>query len=96
VGQCWSWWGLNNKGDKMPIPEDLRDLLYRPEEVAEMMRVSVKTLSRYAREGKIQCINLPGGQQRRYYKKDVIALFKSLTTEMSNVDGKGDANSSNT
>jgi excisionase family DNA binding protein len=43
-------------------------------EVARRLRVSVATVNRYAREGDLRAIVLPGGQ-RRYRPEDVDALL---------------------
>lgn len=43
-------------------------------EVAERLRVSVATVNRYAREGALAAIVLPG-KQRRYRVEDVDALL---------------------
>lgn len=52
-------------------------------EVAERLRVSVATVNRYAREGDLIAITLPGGQ-RRYRLEDVDRL---LTPAASPEDG---------
>ncbi len=43
-------------------------------EAAEVLRVSVATLSKYAREGTVAAITLPGGQ-RRFRRADVLDLL---------------------
>lgn len=50
------------------------ELLLRPREVAEMLKVDPKTVTRWANSGTLKCIRLPSGQ-RRYFKADVMALL---------------------
>ena len=49
-------------------------MLLTTSEVADRLRVSVATVNRYAREGDLAAIQLPGGQ-RRYRSEDVDALL---------------------
>lgn len=49
-------------------------MLLTTAEVAARLRVSVATVNRYAREGDLPAIALPGGQ-RRYRVEDVDALL---------------------
>ena len=42
----------------------------KPEEVAELFGVGVRTVGRWAEDGLIAYIKLPSGH-RRYYRKDV-------------------------
>jgi len=44
-------------------------------EVAELFRVNVKTVARWAKEGKLTSIRTPGGH-RRYLKSEVEALLR--------------------
>lgn len=50
--------------------EDLPPLLYAGE-VAALIRVHPNTLARWAREGRVRCVELPGGG-RRYYRDDFL------------------------
>lgn len=50
-------------------------MLLKAEEVAERLRVSVATVNRWARQGVIPCIDLPGGNQRRFRAEDVDRLL---------------------
>lgn len=49
-------------------------MLLTTSEVADRLRVSVATVNRYAREGDLPAIQLPG-KQRRYRSEDVDALL---------------------
>jgi excisionase family DNA binding protein len=52
------------------------DRLLTPAEVAAMLRVDPKTVTRWARGGKLSSIRTPGGH-RRYSESEVKALLKS-------------------
>lgn len=49
--------------------------LMTPSEVAGMFRVDPKTVSRWAKAGRISCIRTPGGH-RRFLRSEVQALLK--------------------
>ncbi len=49
--------------------------LLTPAEVATMFRVDPKTVTRWAKEGKLASIRTPGGH-RRYREDDVQALLR--------------------
>ena len=55
------------------------DLLY-PAEVAAMFRVDVKTVTRWADDGRISIVRTPGGH-RRYLKDEIIALLHGSLVE---------------
>jgi excisionase family DNA binding protein len=55
-------------------------MLLKAEEVAERLRVSVATVNRWAREGIIPSVPLPGGHQRRFRIDDVEKLLESAET----------------
>jgi excisionase family DNA binding protein len=55
-----------------PAP-DARDLL-TPAEVAVMFRVDPKTVTKWAKTGKLTSIRTPGNH-RRYYRDEVMALL---------------------
>lgn len=52
------------------VPTDL----YLPSEVAELFRVDPKTVTQWARKGKLPCVRTLGGH-RRYRAADIEALF---------------------
>jgi excisionase family DNA binding protein len=52
----------------------LEDSLLMPAEVGRLFRVSPKTVSRWAREGKIRAVKTPGGH-RRYPETEVRRLL---------------------
>lgn len=58
--------------------ERTTESLLTPAEVAELFRVDPKTVTRWARMGKLQAIRTLGGH-RRYREADVMALLKSQT-----------------
>jgi excisionase family DNA binding protein len=51
--------------------------LLTPAEVASMFRVDPKTVTRWAKAGKISCIRTLGGH-RRYRETEVRALFDQI------------------
>lgn len=61
----------------MALPSDYRPLL-TPQEVATRFRVDPKTVTRWAKTGKLQSIRTLGGH-RRYYEDEVTALIKGNT-----------------
>ena len=50
----------------------------RTAQVAELLQVSPKTVTRHAREGRLPCVKTLGGH-RRYMKAEVEALLEQLT-----------------
>jgi excisionase family DNA binding protein len=54
----------------MPSEESANDRLLTPAEVAEMFRVNPKTVTRWARTGRLQAIKTIGGH-RRYRLSEV-------------------------
>jgi excisionase family DNA binding protein len=57
-----------------PRPDDL----LKPGEIAPLFRVGVKTVSRWAKSGKVPSVRTPGGQVR--IRRDVIdALLRGQT-----------------
>lgn len=57
-----------------------RQKLYAPGEVAEIFGVDPKTVTRWAKDGKIRCIRLPGKNgHRRYPADEVERLLQSDT-----------------
>ena len=53
--------------------------LLTPAEVAELFRVDPKTVTRWAKAGKLRVVRTLGGH-RRYYEKDVRALLATEGT----------------
>jgi excisionase family DNA binding protein len=50
--------------------------LMLPTEVANLFRVNPKTVSRWARQGKLECVQTPG-KHRRYYREQVMDLYQN-------------------
>jgi excisionase family DNA binding protein len=65
----------------MPIPNSPRrpesEPLLTPQEVATMFRVDSKTVTRWAKAGKLTCIRTLGGH-RRYREAEVRALLAGV------------------
>lgn len=55
------------------------DRLLLGREVSALLGVSVATVMRWAREGRIDCIKTPGGR-RRYRESDIAALRRASDT----------------
>jgi excisionase family DNA binding protein len=53
-----------------------QDRLLKPQEVAALFRVDPKTVTRWAKAGKLTCIRTLGGH-RRYRESEVRALLMS-------------------
>ena len=60
------------------IPSKTRSML-KPAEVAELMGVDAKTVSRWAKEGRLRAIRTPGGH-RRFYRSDIENYLKQADT----------------
>lgn len=58
----------------VPARSEQSDPLLTPGEVAILFRVDPKTVTRWARQGKIDSIRTPGGH-RRYRESDVLKLL---------------------
>lgn len=56
------------------------DLLMTPEEVSGLFRIDPATLARWARNGDIPSVKLPGGH-RRYRRADVEAILAGVAPE---------------
>lgn len=54
---------------------DMNDRLMSSGDVAKMFRVDPKTVTRWAKQGKIKSVKTPGGH-RRYFESDIMSLFK--------------------
>ncbi len=56
------------------------DRLLKPAEVAALFRVDPKTVTRWAKQGRLSAVTTPGGH-RRYREVEIRALLGQLTTE---------------
>lgn len=61
------------------LPEEFEPLLM-PHEVAERLRVNPRTVTNWAKRGKLRFISTPGGH-RRYPEGAVIALREGRTED---------------
>ena len=62
---------------------DDNEELLTPQEVAQMFRVDPKTVTRWAKDGKISCLRTLGGV-RRYRAKEIRALLSDNDREHAN------------
>jgi len=60
-----------------PAPETSPDSLLTPSEVATMFRVDPKTVTRWAKAGKISAIRTLGGH-RRFHESEVRQLLRGV------------------
>lgn len=58
------------------------DQLLTPAEVASMFRVDPKTVTRWAKAGKLSCVRTLGGH-RRYLASEVQALLEAIPMQRS-------------
>jgi len=59
-----------------PTPLGRDERLLTPAEVAGMLRVDPKTVTRWAAAGKLRSIRTPGGH-RRYYESEIRAMLEA-------------------
>jgi len=59
---------------------------YKPQDFAEMLGVSVKTLQRWDREGKLKAFRTPSN--RRYYTDEHLKVFNEGRKEICSKDLK--------
>ena len=65
----------------MDVSSD-QEVLLTPSEVASLFRVDPKTVTRWAKSGKLTSIRTLGGH-RRYKESEVKALLKTITPNTS-------------
>jgi len=58
----------------------------RPGKAADMLGVSVDSISRYFDQGSLAGIRTPGGQRR--IDRESVEAFKGMTTRPANSEGK--------
>ena len=68
------------------------EALLAPREVAAMLCVDPKTVTRWAQAGRLRSFRTPGGH-RRYRRSDVVALLSSLPYNGSNDAREADSRS---
>ena len=66
--------------DKLLTPAEVADKLLTPAEVAAMFRVNAKTVTRWARSGRLSAIKTMGGH-RRYRLSEVRRAVEASNTE---------------
>jgi len=64
----------SGQDDRRPMPDTER--LLTPAEVAAMFRVDPKTVTRWARDGRLTAMRTLGGH-RRYLESEVLALLRA-------------------
>lgn len=64
----------STEDDRRPLPDNER--LLTPAEVAAMFRVDPKTVTRWARDGRLTAVRTLGGH-RRYLESEVLALLRA-------------------
>jgi excisionase family DNA binding protein len=65
-----------------PLSASNQEKLLTPAEVASLFRVDPKTVTRWAKAGKLTSIRTLGGH-RRYKESEVKALLKSISASVS-------------
>ena len=70
----------------MPVHGNESDVLLTPAEVASLFRVDPKTVTRWAKAGKISVIRTLGGH-RRYREAEVLSLLNESATQAALGDG---------
>jgi excisionase family DNA binding protein len=68
-----------------PLSASNQEKLLTPAEVASLFRVDPKTVTRWAKAGKLTSIRTLGGH-RRYKESEVKALLKSISPSASDND----------
>lgn len=63
-----------------------QEVLLTPAEVAKLFRVDPKTVTRWAKAGKITAIRTLGGH-RRYRQSEIVKLIKITHTSLPNEKG---------
>jgi excisionase family DNA binding protein len=67
-----------NQSNYAPLSASNQEKLLTPSEVASLFRVDPKTVTRWAKAGKLTSIKTLGGH-RRYKESEVKALLKSIS-----------------
>jgi excisionase family DNA binding protein len=74
TGQSGGGGASGGRGDALGLPEPER--LLTPAEVAAMFRVDPKTVTRWAKDGRLTAVRTLGGH-RRYLESEVLALLRA-------------------
>lgn len=78
---------LADEASAPPPAEPEEDRLLAPAQVAAMFHCDPKTVTRWAKSGRITAFRTPGGH-RRYYESEVRALIASTTTARARPAGE--------
>ncbi len=71
---------VRRKGEAMAEDVPAQEVLLTPSEVAALFRVDPKTVTRWAKAGKLTSIRTLGGH-RRYKESEVKALLNKITAD---------------
>jgi excisionase family DNA binding protein len=72
----------------MPAQDLNAEPLLTPREVADIFRVDPKTVTRWAKAGRLSFIRTPGGH-RRYHESEARRLLEANTIESEGAPGWG-------
>ncbi len=81
-----------NQSNFASLSASNQEKLLTPAEVAALFRVDPKTVTRWAKAGKLTSIRTLGGH-RRYKESEVKALLKSITPSTSEITQRQSGNS---
>jgi excisionase family DNA binding protein len=70
--------GVRQQGRESALPQPIEPSYLRTAQVAELLHVSPKTVSRWAQEGRLPFFRTLGGH-RRYPDREIRALLESLS-----------------
>jgi excisionase family DNA binding protein len=73
---------MMSQSNYAPLSASNQEKLLTPAEVASLFRVDPKTVTRWAKAGKLTSIRTLGGH-RRYKESEVKALLKSISPSIS-------------
>jgi excisionase family DNA binding protein len=78
LGYSWNWTIRTKLWGAAGMLEGVQEILLTPGEVASLFRVDPKTVTRWAKAGKLTSIRTLGGH-RRYKDSEVKALLNSVS-----------------
>jgi excisionase family DNA binding protein len=80
VGRIGNWVPANRHGSEVGMKAEKDDALLTPAEVAALFRVDPKTVTRWAKAGKLSSIRTLGGH-RRYRAEEVKKFLEGATRQ---------------